>query len=89
MTLMAEEKQELIKPYQLHGKDSGSPDVQIAILTARIRQLTMHLNQHRRDNASKHGLLKLVGQRRRLMKYLARKDRARYQAVVERAGLRG
>ena len=63
VTLTVEKKQELIKPYQLHEKDTGSSEVQVAVLTERIRQLTEHLNVHKKDNASKHGLLKLVGRR--------------------------
>ncbi len=88
MTLTVEEKQELIKPYQLHEKDTGSSEVQVAVLTERIRQLTEHLNVHKKDNASKYGLLKLVGRRRRLLKYLRRKHPGRYDSVIARAGLR-
>ncbi len=88
MTLTVEEKQELIKPYQLHEKDTGSSEVQVAVLTERIRYLTEHLNVHKKDNASKHGLLKLVGLRRRHLKYLRRKHPERYESVIARTGLR-
>ena len=88
MTLTVEQKQELIKPYQQHEKDTGSSEVQVAVLTERIRQLTEHLNVHKKDNASKYGLLKLVGRRRRLLKYLQRKHPARYESVITQTGLR-
>lgn len=88
MTLTVEEKQELVKPYQQHEKDTGSSEVQIAVLTERIRQLTGHLNVHKKDNASKYGLLKLVGRRRRHLKYLRRRHPERYETVIAQAGLR-
>jgi small subunit ribosomal protein S15 len=88
MTLSLEEKQQIIQDYQLKEGDTGSSDVQIAILTARINQLQEHLKQHKHDNSSRRGLLKLVGQRRHHQEYLKRKDPNRYQALIERLGLR-
>ncbi len=88
MTLTKEEKQGLIGEYHRHGKDTGSPEVQIAILTRRIQQLTEHLRQHRHDESSRRGLLKMVGRRRRLLNYLKRKDPAAYLGLTERLGIR-
>jgi small subunit ribosomal protein S15 len=78
----------LIGKYRTHEKDTGSPEVQVAILTERIRQLTEHLNAHRKDRSSLRGLQKLVGQRRRLLKYLSRTDLGRYQELISQVGLR-
>ena len=88
MSLSAEQKQEIIKEYQLDEKDTGSSAVQIALLTVRINQLQEHLRDHKQDNSSRRGLLKLVGQRRHHQEYLKRKDPTRYQSVIERVGLR-
>ena len=88
MSLSMEEKQQIIKEFQLKADDTGSPDVQIALLTARINQLQEHLRIHKHDNSSRRGLLKLVGQRRHHQEYLKNKDPERYQAVIERLGLR-
>jgi len=88
MTITKEEKQELIGEYHRHGKDTGSPEVQIAILTYRIHQLTEHLREHRHDESSRRGLLKMVGRRRRLLNYLKRKDAAAYLELTERLGIR-
>ena len=88
MALAAEEKQELIAQYRRHERDAGSPEVQIAVLTTRIGELTEHLRQHRHDYASRRGLLMLVGKRNRLLRYLARTDRKRYQDLIKRLGLR-
>lgn len=88
MSLTTEEKQKIIKEFQTKEGDTGSSDVQIALLTVRINQLQEHLKTHKSDNSSRRGLLKLVGQRRHHQEYLKRKDPARYQAVVERLGLR-
>jgi small subunit ribosomal protein S15 len=88
MTLSLEEKQQIIQDYQLKEGDTGSSDVQIAILTARNNQIQEHLKQHKHDNSSRRGLLKLVGQRRHHQEYLKRKDPNRYQALIERLGLR-
>ncbi|HSV86724.1 MAG TPA: 30S ribosomal protein S15 [Levilinea sp.] len=88
MTLTKEVKTKIITDYQTHEGDTGSPDVQIAILTHRINQLTGHLRANKNDESSRRGLLKLVGQRRRLLAYLRRKDLARYASVAERLKLR-
>ncbi len=83
-----EEKQKLIEEYKLHGADTGSPEVQVAILTHRIRSLTEHLKTHKRDFHSRRGLLMLVGQRRKLLDYLKKKDLERYRTVIQRLGIR-
>jgi len=83
-----EEKNTIINDYQVHEKDTGSPDVQVALLTERIQQLTEHLKIHIHDHHSRRGLLKLVGRRRRLLSYLSQKDKDRYRALIERLGLR-
>lgn len=88
MALSTERKQEIIQVYHIHSSDTGSPEVQIAILTTRINQLVEHLKTHKHDDHSRRGLLKLVGQRRRHLAYLSRKDTARYKEIVERLGLR-
>ncbi len=88
MALTKEEKLEIIKKFGADPKDSGRTEVQIALLTHRILQLTEHLKTHRKDHHSRRGLLKLVGQRRRLLNYLARKDIERYRAVINTLGLR-
>jgi len=80
--------EELAAQYRLHATDSGSTDVQIALLTERIRQLTEHLRVHRKDHHSQRGLMKLVGQRRRLLRYLSRMEPARYRALIGSLGLR-
>ncbi len=89
MSLTKEQKTEIIAAYGLSEGDTGSPDVQVALLTQRIRQLTDHLKTHARDHHSRRGLLKLVGQRRRLLRYLAAKDQSRYRQLIERLGIRG
>lgn len=86
--LSKQDKGNLIATYRLHQKDTGSPEVQVAILTERINYLTEHFKVHRKDHHSRRGLLEMVGQRRRLLDYLKRKDAARYQALVEKLGLR-
>ncbi|MDT8899238.1 30S ribosomal protein S15 [Thermanaerothrix sp. 4228-RoL] len=88
MTLTKEEKNKLISEFGRHEDDTGSPEVQIALLTHRINQLTEHLRTHKHDESSRRGLLKLVGQRRRLLMYLRRKDYTRYAALTERLNLR-
>ena len=85
---MAFQKAPTVAKYRTHQKDSGSPRVQIALLTERIKALTDHLRSFPKDNHSRRGLLKLVGQRRRLLAYLLKKDSARYRAVITRLGLR-
>ena len=83
-----ERKQELIDTYKREEKDTGSPEVQIALLTERINELTEHLKIHTKDNHSRRGLLKMVGKRRNLLNYLSNKDEARYKAIVEKLNLR-
>nr|WP_239583679.1 30S ribosomal protein S15 [Herpetosiphon giganteus] len=85
---MDQEKSTVINNYKLHETDTGSADVQIALLTDRINQLIEHLKLHKQDHHSRRGLLKLVGRRRRLLAYLSKKDNARFRAVSERLGLR-
>lgn len=86
--MTAERKQTLVKDYRQHDKDTGSPEVQIALLTERITELTEHLKLHKKDHASRRGLLKMVGRRSSLLKYLTALDRERYQKVISRLGLR-
>jgi small subunit ribosomal protein S15 len=81
-------RREVIQQFQLHGTDTGSPEVQVALLTKRIGSLTEHFKTHAKDHLSRRGLLKLVGQRRRLLDYLRGVDHARYRSVIERLGLR-
>jgi len=81
-------KKELIQNYRVHEGDTGSPEVQVALLTERIRHLTEHLKTHRKDHSSRRGLLKMVGRRASLLKYLLQHDRQRYQTVIERLGIR-
>ena len=81
-------KQEIIAKYKRHENDTGSPEVQIALLTERINELTEHLKVHKKDNHSRRGLLKMVGKRRNLLNYLAKKDINRYRDIVEKLGLR-
>ncbi len=88
MSLTKEVKEQVIKDYQLFEVDTGSPEVQIALLTTRINGLIEHLKMHKQDQGSRRGLLKLVGQRRRLLSYLNRKDYERYKTLVGRLGLR-
>ena len=83
-----EKKQEIINTYKRDEKDTGSPEVQIALLTQRINELTEHLKVHKKDNHSRRGLLKMVGARRSLLKYLSDKDVQRYRDIVEKLGLR-
>jgi len=88
MALFTEQKQEIIGSYKLHETDTGSPEVQIAILTTRINYLTEHLKQHKKDFHSRRGLLKMVGQRRGLLNYLKKKDIERYREIIAKLGLR-
>jgi len=88
MTLQKDEKTTIISEYKTHEGDTGSAEVQIALLTARINQLTEHLKQHKKDHHSRRGLLMMVGQRRRLLNYLSTKDIERYRSLVNRLGLR-
>ena len=86
--LATEQKQEIINTFKKHEGDTGSPEVQIAILTARITYLTDHFKVHKKDHHSRRGLLKLVGQRRRLLDYLKSRDLDRYKTVIAQLGLR-
>ena len=86
--LTTEAKLAVIKEYATHEGDTGSPEVQVAILTSRITYLTGHLKEHKKDHHSRRGLLKLVGQRRNMLDYLRRKDIERYRSLIERLGLR-
>ncbi len=88
MVLEAEKKTEIIEAYRTHEKDTGSSQVQIALLTERIQYLTEHFKAHKKDHHSRRGLLKLVGQRRRLLNYLKDKDIEKYRELVARLGLR-
>jgi small subunit ribosomal protein S15 len=88
VALEKEEKTGIITDYQVHGADTGSPEVQVALLTERINQLIEHLKLHAQDHHSRRGLLKLVGRRRRLLAYLSGKDKDRYRQLIERLGLR-
>jgi small subunit ribosomal protein S15 len=88
MTLTKEAKSEVIDRFAKHEGDTGSPEVQIALLTARINELTEHLREHKKDHHSRRGLLMLVGQRRRLLNYLRRHELGRYRELVQELGLR-
>jgi small subunit ribosomal protein S15 len=88
MGLTADKKQGLVSDYRIHDGDTGSPEVQIALLTERIGQLTEHFKTHKKDHHSRRGLLKMVGRRNGLLKYLARTNRERYLAIISRLGLR-
>jgi small subunit ribosomal protein S15 len=88
MPLTKEKKLEIIKKYGSSDSDSGKAEVQIAMLTERINQLTPHFDQHHKDHHSRRGLLKMVGQRRRLLDYLAKKDITRYRKIIEELGIR-
>ncbi|MDP9364474.1 MAG: 30S ribosomal protein S15 [Chloroflexota bacterium] len=88
MVLQRVQKDDIISGFRVHDTDTGSPEVQIALLTERINGLTDHLRQHRHDHHSRRGLLKLVGRRRRLLAYLSDKDVERYRATISRLGLR-
>ena len=86
--LTKQEKETIIDDFEIHEGDTGSPEVQIAILTKRINDLTEHLKTHRKDHASRRGLLKMVGTRSALLKYVNKKDTQRYQTIISRLGLR-
>jgi small subunit ribosomal protein S15 len=88
VALEKDQKTDIITDYQVHDSDTGSPEVQVALLTERINQLIEHLKIHTHDHHSRRGLLKLVGRRRRLLAYLNGKDRDRYRMLIERLGLR-
>ena len=86
--LTTEKKEKIIADFETHKGDTGSPEVQIALLTTRINELTEHLKIHRKDHASRRGLLKMVGTRAALLKYVSKKDVKRYQEIISRLGLR-
>ena len=88
MALSTEEKKAVLAEYGVHETDTGSPEAQVALLTRRIQQLTEHLKTHQHDHHSRRGLLLLVGRRRRLLKYIAKVDIARYRSLIESLGLR-
>ncbi len=88
MGLSKERKQEIIEQFKTHEGDTGSPEVQVAILTERINYLTEHFRIHKKDHHSRRGLLKMVAQRKKLLNYLKRKDQQRYERLIERLGLR-
>lgn len=88
MALVQEKKKEIIEKFRSHEKDTGSPEVQIALLSERIRYLTDHFKSHKKDHHSRRGLLKLVGQRRRLLNYLKEKRMDRYRMIIDQLGLR-
>ena len=88
MSITVEAKTRIVSDYRLHEKDTGSPEVQIALITERINTLRQHFDAHKKDHSSRRGLLKLVSRRNQLLKYLTREDRARYQQIIGRLGLR-
>jgi len=88
MSIAAERKQELIKEFATKSEDTGSPEIQVAILTERITNLTGHFKSHKKDNHSRRGLLKMVSQRRRLLDYVKSKNEERYQTLIKRLGIR-
>ena len=88
MALTAEEKQEIIKTYATHEGDTGSPEVQVALLTKRIADLTEHLKEHKKDNHTRRGLMQLIGKRRRLLKYIKDRDIENYRALIKKLGIR-
>ncbi len=88
MAIDAAEKKKLIQQYQIHQQDTGSPETQVAILNARIQQLTEHFQTHRKDYHSRHGLFRLVGKQRRLLRYVYKKDAARYYRLIDDLGIR-
>ena len=88
MSITADQKTKIVSDYKTHDKDTGSPEVQIALLTKRINDLREHFDTHKKDHSSRRGLLKLVSRRNQLLKYLTNIDRARYQAIIGKLGLR-
>ena len=89
MALLQARKQELISDYQVHETDTGSADVQVAMLTERINKLSLHLQKNKKDHASRRGLLKMIGRRKRLLAYIMNQDQDRYRALLTRLGIRG
>jgi small subunit ribosomal protein S15 len=89
MVLLQQRKHEIISEYQVHETDTGSADVQVAMLTERINKLSLHLRINKKDHASRHGLLKMIGQRKRLLAYIQKENQERYRALIGRLGIRG
>ena len=89
MALLQARKQEIISDYQVHETDTGSADLQIAMLTERISRLSAHLQNNKKDYSSRRGLLKMIGQRKRLMSYVQKQDNDRYRALIQKLGIRG
>lgn len=88
MAVSATQKQKIVQDYKIHDKDTGSPEVQIALITERINTLRQHFDIHKKDHSSRRGLLKLVSRRNQLLKYLTRENRTRYQQIIGRLNLR-
>ena len=88
MSITAEQKTRIVAEHKIHAKDTGSPEVQIALLTTRITELTEHLRTHKKDHSSRRGLLKMVSKRNSLLKYLTNQDRTRYLSIIQKLGLR-
>ncbi|MGA3067771.1 MAG: 30S ribosomal protein S15 [Tepidisphaeraceae bacterium] len=88
MSVTAEQKSHIVRDFRIHEKDTGSPEVQIALLTTRINELRAHFDAHKKDHSSRRGLLKMVSQRNQLLKYLTREDRVRYLQIINKLGLR-
>ena len=88
MSITLEKKKQVVQDFKVHDKDTGSPEVQIALITTRINQLREHFDVHKKDHSSRRGLLKLVSRRNQLLKYLTRQDRTRYQQIISKLGLR-
>ncbi len=89
MALLQQRKQEIISEYQVHETDTGSADVQVAMLTERINKLSEHLKSNKKDHASRQGLLRMIGMRKRLLAYIQKQDQARYRALITKLGIRG
>ncbi len=88
MAIDATRKQEIIEKHQIHDKDTGSPEAQVAVLNARIQELTQHFQTHKKDHHSRHGLFRLVGKQRRLLRYVYKKDVPRYYRLINELGIR-
>ncbi|MEM6254351.1 MAG: 30S ribosomal protein S15 [Cyanobacteria bacterium P01_D01_bin.156] len=89
MALLQEQKQSIISDHQVHETDTGSVDVQIAMLTEKINRLSKHLQANKKDHSSRRGLLRMIGRRKRLLAYLVKQDTARYRALIQKLGIRG
>ncbi|MBT9311377.1 30S ribosomal protein S15 [Leptothoe kymatousa] len=89
MALLQEQKQSIISDYQVHETDTGSVDVQVAMLTEKINRLSKHLQSNKKDHSSRRGLLRMIGRRKRLLAYLVKEDSTRYRALIQKLGIRG